>query len=230
MAKKVGLISINLQAGTAQFNANMGAAKASIGSFGGAAKAAGAGAAARGHATVSSMQATSASIRLLEGGMTNNLRAVERFLATTLKLGPVLQAVFPVVGALAFAGLIFKIGQEGCNFFTKMSEGPARVAKAFRELNAPLTATADNLRVTKDLLEIDIAKLEGKRQNNLQLALDEARKTADDLAESLEKDIDKLVELQKKESIGKVKGFFTGQASTSEDEKTIAGFANWQAD
>src|ERR1700693_1863731 len=145
MAKKVGLISINLQAGTAQFNANMGAAKASIGALGAAAKAAGAAHVAAGHATVSSMQATSASIRLLEGGMTNNLRAVERFVASTLKLGPILQAAFPVVGALAFAGLVVSMGEKVYAFFKKASEGPVRVADAFRELNNSLRLTNDQL-------------------------------------------------------------------------------------
>jgi len=38
-----------------------------------------------------------------------------------------------------------------------------------------------------DRLENDIAKLEGKRQNTLKSALDDAREAADDLAKSLDK-------------------------------------------
>ena len=230
MAKRVGIISINLQAGQAQFNADMGKAKASVVSFGQAAKAAGAAHAAASHTTVSGMQASSAAIRVMEGGMTNNLRAVERFVAGTLKLGPVLQTAFPLIGGLAFIGLMTKMATEAFNFFAKMSEGPARVAKAFRELNAPLKATVDDLRIAKDQLEIDIAKLEGKPKNNLQLALDEARKTADALAASLEKDIAAYAELQKTEGIGAVMGFLKRKAPTSDDEKRVAEFAAEQSE
>jgi hypothetical protein len=61
----------------------------------------------------------------------------------------------------------------------------------------------------RDRLTNDIAKLEGKRQNNLQLALDEARVTADHLAESLEKDLTAINKLLKDENINAFKGFFT---------------------
>ena len=78
------------------------------------------------------MQATTAAVRVLEGGVTNNLRAVERFAAGTLKLGPILKAAFPLVGGLAFAGLIVGMGEKVYEFFKKASEGPARIANAFR--------------------------------------------------------------------------------------------------
>ena len=55
MAKRVGLISINLVAGTAQFNADMGKAKAQIVAVGGAAQDAG-------RHVVSGMQASSAAM------------------------------------------------------------------------------------------------------------------------------------------------------------------------
>src|ERR1700693_4570341 len=223
MAKRVGIISINLAAGTAQFNADIGKAKASVASFGTAAKAAGAAHAAASHTTVSGMQASSAAIRVMEGGMTNNLRAVERFVAGTLKLGPVLQAAFPLIGGLAFIGLMTKIGTEVYDFFKKMSEGPARVANAFRDLNAPLKLTNDELRVTNDRLANDIAKLEGKRQNTLATALDEARVAADNLADSLDKDIKSLNSFLKEENIDWLKGVLTNQTSTTWLKELMGG-------
>src|ERR1700761_6734040 len=69
-----------------------------------------------GHSTVSSMQAASASIRLFEGGMTNNVRAVERFISTIPGVGSALRAAFPLVGAAAFAGLIAHMGEEVYQF------------------------------------------------------------------------------------------------------------------
>lgn len=187
MARRIGLISINLVAGTAEFNAATDKAKASIRSFGQAATAAGAAHAAASHTTVSGMQASSAAIRVMEGGMTNNLRAVERFVAGTLKLGPVLQAAFPLIGGLAFLGLMTKMATEAFNFFAKMSEGPSKVAAAFRELNAPLRNTNNELLVSNDRLRNDIATLEGTPKNNFKLAMDVAAEAADKLADAMAK-------------------------------------------
>ena len=222
MAKRVGLISINLVAGTAQFNADMGKAKAQIVAVGGAAQDAG-------KHVVSGMQASSAAIRVMEGGMTNNLRAVERFVSGTLGLGPALQAIFPVVGALAFGGLIVSIGEKVYTFFKNAQEGATRVANAFRELNQPLRLTNDELRLANDHLANDIAKLEGKRQNNLAVALDEARVVADKLAKSLDDDLQKLEKLMKENNIGKLNGLFTGRAGTGKDEDEVKRFTDEMA-
>ena len=100
-----GKIVINLSAGTSQFIMDMEKANASVKRWGASTQQAGA------HG-VSSMQATSASLRVLEGGFTNNLRAAERFTASVLGLGPMLQAAFPVIGAIAFTGLIIRLGEE----------------------------------------------------------------------------------------------------------------------
>lgn len=64
-----------------------------------------------GHA-VPQMQAASGALRELEGNFTHNIRAAERFLTTTLGLGPVLSAAFPVIGAAAFLGILVDIGEE----------------------------------------------------------------------------------------------------------------------
>ena len=58
---------------------------------------------------VSQMQAASAAIRVFEGGMTGSVRAAERFLSTIPGVGKALQVAFPVVGALALAGVLAQI-------------------------------------------------------------------------------------------------------------------------
>src|SRR5579872_5303004 len=104
--RKAGQIVIQLNAGTAQFIRDMDTANAKIGQFG--------------THTTSNMRAASAAIRTLEGNVTNNVRAVEAFLSNTLKLGPALQAAFPIVGAVAFAGLIGEIGKKVYDFIENM--------------------------------------------------------------------------------------------------------------
>jgi hypothetical protein len=64
---------------------------------------------AMGH-TVPQVAAASAAIREFEGNLP--IRAVERFLTTTLGMGPALQAIFPVVGAIAFGAAIFEAGKH----------------------------------------------------------------------------------------------------------------------
>jgi len=147
----------------------------------------------------SSMAPTTVALRELEGNLANNTRGVARFLADTLKLGPVLSAAFPLIGGIAFAGMIGSLATKVGDFFHNMEEAPRRIADAFRGLNEPLRLTNDELQVTNDRLANDIAKLEGGKQNTMKLALDEARMAADKLAESLDKDLAALNKLLKEQ-------------------------------
>ena len=61
-------------------------------------------------ANVSQRQAATASISLAEGRMLGSNRAAAAFLATTLQLGPALQAAFPVIGALALVEVLYHVG------------------------------------------------------------------------------------------------------------------------
>jgi hypothetical protein len=71
----------------------------------------------------------------------------------------------------------------------------SKTDEAFNKLHDSLGLTIDDLKIANDRLDIDIAKLQGKPTNNLALALDEARKYADKLGESLQTDIDKEIKL-----------------------------------
>ena len=173
---KLGTVSIDLKASTAQFQQNIDQAKQKLGELG--------------THGVSSMQATSAALRVLEGNMQNNLRAAERFVATTLNLGGVLKNAFPVVGAIALLGLLSELyskAKEGYEVFRSYSEGPAKIGQSFAAIVQPIRLTNDELRITNDRLANEIAKIQGKPQNGLKLALDETTKASDQLAESMRK-------------------------------------------
>jgi len=68
---------------------------------------------------VSSRQAATAGIGILEGRMMSGNRAAAAFLSTTLGLGPVIQAAFPVIGALALGEVLFDIGRGAYNAYEK---------------------------------------------------------------------------------------------------------------
>jgi hypothetical protein len=169
---------------------------------------------AMGHGTVSSMQASSAAIRALEGGMTGNIRAAERFISLIPGVGKALQAAFPVVGGIALAGIFVKIGEEAAKAIKKVEEAPQSITNSFRELNNAAQSSNDALAITNDKLENEIAKLQGKPQNNLKLAIDEARLAADKMAESLDRDNSKIKELLSHNAVPWWAGFL-GKAGTS---------------
>ncbi len=208
MAKRIGTISIGLNLGTAQFIADADAANAKIKTFG--------------NSTKQSMAASSAALRELEGNFANNNRAIARFLATTVGLGPALQAAFPLVGAAAFGTMVVELGAKVYNFFKAAQEGPSKIAAAFRDLTDPIRLSNAEMQVANDKLENEIAKLEGKRQNNLKVALDEAIVSAEKLSQSLNKDVTALYKLLKEQDPGWMAKFF-GQGGTSDLAKEIGG-------
>lgn len=209
MARKAGVISIDIDAGTAKFLVDMDKANAKLAQFGQKAT-------ESGHQTVTSMQASSAAIRLLENPMGNNVRAVERFISMLPGMGRALQVAFPVVGALAFGDLLTKMGTDAYEFFQKIEQAPARITKAFRELNEPLHLANDELALSNQRLENEIAKLEGKHQNGAAEALLEAKVAADKLADALDSDLSKLNKLLSGETHGAIAGLFLGQLKTSD--------------
>lgn len=209
MPRNVRTISINLNAGTAKFFADLDSAKAKIREFG--------------HAGVSEAKATTAAMKALEGNFFNNTRAADKFLESVLGLGPVLRVAFPLVGGVAFAGMLGEVGEKLFEFYKKIREAPERIEGSFRMLNAPLRLMNDELAAANDRLRNDIAKLEGHHQNTLALALDEARVAADTLADSLDKDLAGLHKLLEQENISRWKTFYTGNAPTSDLMKQIGG-------
>jgi hypothetical protein len=213
---KAGQIVIDITAGTQKFVVDMETASAKIRQFGKEA-----------HGSVTGVQAVSGSLRVLEGNVTNNLRAAERWVASLPGVASALKVAFPAVGAIAFAGVISELGTKVDDFFKEMQEAPAKIHDAFRSLNDPLRTTNDQLQVTNDRLANDIAKLEGKRQNNLKLALDEARVAADELADSLDRSLGGLNELLKKNSITKWDTFKSAIAPWMHTQVATTPFSEW---
>lgn len=226
---KAGRITIDLSAGTAQFVVDMEKANAKLKDF--SSKAGGARDSLKkigdgGHAAVTGVQATSAALRTLEGSITNNLRAAERFLANTLNLGGILQKAFPVVGAVALGGVLTELVSKASaayEAFKKMKEAPETISNEFRKLALDAATANDELRVTNDRLALEIAKLEGKPQNGLKLALDEALKAADDLAKALDRDNDAVLKLLKEQHVGMGRQLL-GESPTQDIEDQAKAF------
>ncbi len=178
MPDAAGSVNIVLSVNQANFTQAMANAQRELDKFAGKSKDAG-------HATVSSMQASSAAIRGLENPLGNNLRAVERFISTIPGVGKALQAAFPLVGGIAFGGMLVEMGMKVSAFITKVNEMPKAIGAGFASLNLSGQTSVDQLRLTNDTLQNTINKLQGKPQNNAKIAIDETRLSADKLAESI---------------------------------------------
>jgi hypothetical protein len=172
-----------------------------------------------GHSTVSQMQAASASIRVLEGGISNNIRAAERFISMLPGVGAALQAAFPVVGAIALIGVFVRIGEEVSKFISKLNEIPEN---PFAGMIASSKLGNDALAITNDRLQLEIAKLEHKPQNRMAEALDEMRHASDKLYDSLLKSNKAFDEALGKTKVSTMQGLWRHEVPTKEADQNIA--------
>src|SRR5690349_1299385 len=130
-SKRAGAVTVTFTAGTAQFVKDTETAKAKVRDFAEHTKRAHGEAAAH---IISEHKAASAAMKLFEGNFTNNRRAADSFLLTMRGFGPVLQAAFPVIGALAFVGIVTEVANKVHEFIKNMREAPEKISGTFREL------------------------------------------------------------------------------------------------
>jgi lambda family phage tail tape measure protein len=134
------------------------------------------------HSMVTDVQATSGALRLMEGGMTGNIRAAERFLASIKGVGAALQFIYPAIGIIAVGSVIAKAATELINFTKKTKEAGAEFRASFQEMQNSARLSNDELAKTNINLENQIAILTGKHENVAAAELIEARIQADNLA------------------------------------------------
>lgn len=170
---------------------------------------------------LSSRQAATAGIGILEGRMMSGNRAAAAFLSTTLGLGPILQAAFPVIGALALGEVLVQIATKLYDVYTKAEQAGQEIARAFDEANQKVEAGNDALALSNSRLQDEIDKLEGKPSNGLQTALLEAIALADRLQSSLAADSRSLEELLKKHEVGYFAGALTATVPTVGLDKSL---------
>jgi hypothetical protein len=178
---------------------------------------------------VSPMQAASGAIRLLEGDITRNVRAVEKFISSIPGVSTALKNAFPVVGALAFAGVVYRVGEEATKAIQKVLQAPQAISNSFRELNLGAESSIDTLRLSTAKMNEQIALLTGKRPNELAIELAEASVAADKLASSLDNDQRKLSELMKTNGLSAFAGFL-GRSGTADVEGSVNSFDQQMAD
>ena len=216
MARTVGQVSINLDARTAQFMLDMEKANGKVVEFKNKVTEAGS------HG-VSSVQATSAALRVLEGGLNNNLRAAERFLANVLGLGPALQALFPLAGGLAFLGILGKVTEEAKKFYESLKYAQQVTDIGFRKEVESMELMNAQLAVNIDNINREIAKLEGTHTNSLKEMIDAANLSAVKLNAELDQTATKIGNLLREHAPGFQRQFLGGETSTFNAQLLLGG-------
>ncbi len=180
-----------------------------------------------GHAAVTQMTATSAAVRSLEGNP--GIRAVERFLTTIPGVGKALMAAFPLIGGIAFGAMVVELGAKVAEFIKETKEMPERLRDGFRDLHDSAQMANDELRLTNANLDNQLAKLQGKPENNLKVALYETWVEADKLVKRLNDGTKGVKDLLEQNKIGLV-----GQSLASinpsfggESTAAVAGMVNY---
>jgi hypothetical protein len=173
-----------------------------------------------GHAAyITQQQAASATIRSLEGNA--GIRAVERFITTIPGVGAALQSIFPLVGAVAFAGIIVDIGEKLYETEEKAAHAGEVIGEVFEASHDKAAVSIDDLAVTNDKLQDEIDKLSKHPNNGLATALDEARKMADQLVLSLQADRKELEGLLKDHEVGAFGTLLSGVSATKGQGKEM---------
>jgi len=171
------------------------------------------------HAEVQGSIAGGAAIRTVDGGQ--NVRAVENFLSKTLGLEGALQALFPLVGGVAFIQILSEGAEKLYEMHQRAEEAGKALQAAMDDAHAKTSLTIDDLAIQADKLQLNIDKLKGHPGNGLQLGLDEAKKAADDLLSSLSADRKELEALFKESHVGSVDAWLSGSNPTGNQEKSI---------
>jgi hypothetical protein len=122
-------------------------------------------------------------------------RHVQAFVAKLPGVAAAMSAAFAPLAVIAIAAAIFEAGKKAFEYGEKMKDAAKKHAEAARSLTDSLAKANLQQQVENDKLDEKIAKLEHKPGNALQTALDEARLSAFNLAEQLQKTIDKEREL-----------------------------------
>jgi len=147
-------------------------------------------------------------------------RHVRSFVAS-LPGASVISELLPAA-AVAGLGLAFvEAGKKAYEFVEKVREMPKAIAEGFESMHDKAQLANDELGLTNDRLEEQIAKLTGKHVNALASELDEARVAADKLLASLMADSKATEDLLKNNSVGTLGSLLLNKAPTAPVEDVI---------
>lgn len=175
-------------------------------------------AANEGH-VVSGQSAASGAVQLLDGR--GGIRTIENFLGNTLGLGGFFTMMFPVVGAIQSAKLVYDLGEKVYELGEKSHQAGQKLNEALDEHHTKSQITIADLTIQGDKIQDNIDKLSGHPSNGLRTALDEAKKASLEFNQSLIENRKQVAALFKEYHVGNIGGWLSGTTPTGSDEKQL---------
>jgi hypothetical protein len=171
------------------------------------------------------MQQSRAAIALLGNEVGVVLpRHLRNFVAELPGVSAAMSAAFSTVAVVGLGVVAFEAGKKVYDFFKKGAEAAEKLREVWGSLHDHAVLSNDELSVTNDKLEIQIAKLQGvKRPSALRLELDEARVAADKLAKSAQEAAKQIKGALENKRFDNVFRPLKGQAPMNEDKNMVGG-------
>lgn len=178
------------------------------------------------HAAISDVQATSGALRLIDGGITNNIRSAERFLASIKGVGAAMKLIYPGIGLIAVGAVVAKGIASFVELKTKIQEAGKEFDRQSTSMALSQQTANDELAKSNVELQNQINKLEGHPENVIAEELADSALASDKLAESLAGTQKRMQELLKTGSVnltslGGLWAWLNGSARTGDTEKAI---------
>jgi hypothetical protein len=150
------------------------------------------------------MQQSRESVRLLSEELGLGIpRGLQGIISKLPGLSTAMTAAFDAVVVFALAKTIYEVGEKIVEFVHKTEEAAKKNAAAWEESHGKLEKELDTLTLTGAKLDETYDKMAKKPSNALALALDDARVTADTLADSLKSDLGLMDKLFADTSVSK---------------------------
>ena len=210
MSQELGTLVLELRAEVAGFKKSLADAKGSVEQF-------------HGDMRRATMESRGAIVLLGEEIGVRLPRHLVTFLNTLPGVSTAMAAAFSGVAVAGLGLILIETGKKAYEFFERTGKAGENIQKGFDGLHEGAQKANDALAVTNDRLEIQIAKLEGRHTNALKLALDEARLSADDLADAMEAALKRASELLDKNKVGLLGAMLHGSMTTGSDKDLVGG-------
>jgi hypothetical protein len=166
-----------------------------------------------------SKQQSAAVLRTLSGR--SSLRTGEAFASSIPGFAALSEAVFPVAGAIAFGTVVAEGVSHLKEMYDTAQKVPNAIAEGFAAINRPLMSDVDALQLNNDELQATIDKLEHKPGDALALAIDDARKRTDALANSARTAAEAIDKLLKENQNSALSQLFLNKGDTADISSEI---------
>jgi hypothetical protein len=210
MANVAGAVEIVMKINAANYSAGMQKIKGQLKQFEQSSKSA--------QGATEGLSHHAGNLRRQFGLLDNAIRGAHSYAMIDLIRGfektKLVMTALPIAATIAGIAVIGGVVVDVVEKIKKWEDASRELRAGFQSLTVAQQSSNDALAITNDKLEIQIAKLEHRPANGLKLTLDEARSAADDLAKSLQSDMNKMDSLLSANGISAIGAFLTRQGGT----------------